>query len=293
MKDSKTNQGNPIDLDQLSTAELERLLQNDFLASRGQTDPEFVAAAMEVIARRKDKPAPEVDVDAAWETFRTRMKQGHGQEEATDEAAPELPPSTTLEPKRTGKRRWLRRTVAAAAVVVVLVCLSIVPVQGTSLVQTFVSWTGDQFSFTSASEDTSSGEQEIFSDLVYQQAEETISSLTDQPVLPTWYPEGCSIIRVEENQLDSGYNVIVVFSLDGKEFLLTVGTYNTSAELPLYEYEKNDSSVEEYYVNHIPHYIMGNIERNSVTWRNGNSECSIQGFLSVDTLKQMIDSIYS
>lgn len=287
MKDPKTDRGNPIDLDQLSTAELERLLQNDFLASRGQTDPEFVAAAMEVIARRKEKPAPEVDVDAAWETFQARMKQEHGQEEAT----PELPPSAALEPKRPRKRRWLRRTVAIAAVVAVLVCLSLVPVQGTSLVQSFVGWTGNTFSF--GQENSSLEEQKIFSDSLYQQVEKSVSSLTDQPVLPTWYPEGSSIIRVEENTASNGHNIVVIFSLENKEFSLSIGIYNTSEDLPVYQYEKNDGSVEEYYCNHIPHYIMGNIEQNCVVWRNGLVECSIQGFLAVDTLKQMINSIYT
>ncbi len=287
MKNPKNNQGNPVDLDQLSTAELERLLQNDFLASHGQTDPEFIAAAMEVIARRKDNPTPTVDVDAAWETFRARMKQ----EANTAEAAPELPPSAAQEPKRPKKRHWLRRTVAAAAIVAVLVCLSMVPVQGTSLAQTLVSWTGNTFSF--AQENSSTEEQEILGNLMYQQAEKSISDLTDLPILPTWYPEGSTVIRVEENQMDGGCNIVIVFSSDGKEFLLTAGIYNTSSDLPFYEYEKNDTFVEEYYVNHIPHYIMSNMERNSVTWRNGISECSIQGFLSVDTLKQMIDSIYT
>ena len=291
MKDSKSGRGNPVDLDQLSTPELERLLRNDFLASRGQTDPEFVAAAMEVIARRKDKTTPEVDVDAAWKKFQDRIKKELEQKESAPEATSELPPSGVQGSKRTGGRRWLRRTVAAAAVVAVLVCLSMVPVQGTSLAKTLVSWTGNTFSF--AQENSSAEEQEILGNLMYQQAEKSISNLTDLPILPTWYPEGSTVIRVEENQMDSGHNIVIVFSSDGKEFLLTVGIYNTSSDLPFYEYEKNDTFVEEYYVNHIPHYIMSNMGRNSVTWRNGISECSIQGFLPVDTLKQMIDSIYA
>ena len=61
----------------------------------------------------------------------------------------------------------------------------------------------------------------------------------------------------------------------------------------LANYEKNEGSPEEYYVNGIPHYIMGNMARNVAIWRNGNVECSIQGFLTVDQLKQMIDSIYA
>ncbi len=287
MKAPKSGMGNPIDLDQLSTQELEGLVRNDFLASHGQTDPEFVAAAMEVIARRKDQTTPTVDVDAAWETFRARMKQDLGQKADAPEAAPELPAGQ--ETKKTGTRRWLRPAVAAAAVVAILVCLSLVPVQGTSLLGTLVGWTGGSSSFVSQEE---TSEKSVFSNVVYQQVEETISNLSEQPVLPTWYPKGSSVIRVEENQMDDGCNFMIVFALNGEEYLLTAGIYDNASELPLYEYEKNDVVVEEYYTNNIPHYIMSNMERNTVAWRNKNAECSIQGFLSIDTLKQMIDSIY-
>lgn len=286
MKDSKTGQGNPVDLDRLSIPELEGLIRNDFLASHGRTDPEFVAAAMEVIARRKAEGSPQADVDAAWETFQTRMKQKYGQQEDT----PELPPSAGQAPERPKKRRWLRPAVAAAAVVAILVCLSLVPVQGTSLLGTLVGWTDDTVSFLSEEKNSSNS---LSNDMVYQKVTETISSLTSQPVFPTWYPEGTSLIRTEENSLDDGYNYTIVYSLDGHEFILTVGIYDHSSELPQYKYEKNDNSVEEYYVNGIPHYIMSNMERLSATWRNQNVECSIQGYFSVDTLKKMIDSIYS
>lgn len=290
MKDSKSGRGNPVDLDQLSTPELERLLRNDFLASRGQTDPEFVAAAMEVIARRKDKTTPEVDVDAAWEKFQARMKKELEQKASAPEDTPELPPSGVQGSKRTRGRRWLRRTVAAAAVVAVLVCLSLVPVQGTSLLKTFVGWTDDTASLLPTE---NSDKNDFFNNVMYQRVVETVSNYTDQPILPTWYPEGSSIIRVEENSVNNGYNVIVIFSLNGKEFSMSIGIYNDTTSLPTYQYEKNEGSVEEYYSNGIPHYIMGNMDQNSVVWRSGLTECSIQGFLSTDEIKKMVDSIYT
>ena len=286
MKDSKTGQGNPVDLDRLSIPELEGLIRNDFLASHGRTDPEFVAAAMEVIARRKAEGSPQADVDAAWETFQTRMKQKYGQQED----APELPPSAGQAPERPKKRRWLRPAVAAAAVVAILVCLSLVPVQGTSLLGTLVGWTDDTTSFLSG---TKPIQDNVFSNAMYEQAEKTITSLTDQPILPTWYPEGTTVTRVEEDPADDSYNCVIIFSLDGKEFLLSIGIFNSEEILPSYQYEKNEGSVEEYVFNNIPHYIMGNLDRNTVAWRKGNAECSIQGFLSIDILKQMVNSIYS
>ena len=289
MKDSKSGRGNPIDLDQLSTPELERLLRNDFLASRGQTDPEFVAAAMEVIARRKDKPAPTVDVDAAWEKVQARMKKELDQKASAPEAAPELPPSGVQEAKRIGGRRWLRRTLAAAAVVAVLACLSLVPVQGTSLLKTFVGWTDDAASFLP---EEKSDENEAMDNVMYKQVVESVSKLTDQPVFPTWYPDGSLLLRVEESTMDDGYLFTGVFSLNDQEFTLSIGVYGLPTDLPLYKYEKNSDSVEEYYVNDIPHYIMSNMDRTTATWRSGNVECSIQGFLPVETLKKMINSIY-
>lgn len=293
MKDSKTGQGNPVDLDRLSIPELEGLIRNDFLASHGRTDPEFVAAAMEVIARRKAEGSPQADVDAAWETFQTRMKQKYGQQED----APELPPSAGQAPEHPKKRRWLRSAVAAAAVVAILVCLSLVPVQGTSLLQSFVSWTGDTFSFTQEGISTVNEEQDIFSDLMYQQVEESILNLTDQPILPTWYPEGSSIIRVEENPMDYGYNYTIIFSLDNKEFLLCINIYQDETRMEdislSAEYEKNNGSAEEYYSNGIPHYLMENLAQSSAVWRNHSVECSIHGYLSISDLKKMIDSIYT
>lgn len=287
MKDSKTGQGNPVDLDRLSIPELEGLIRNDFLASHGRTDPEFVAAAMEVIARRKAEGSPQADVDAAWETFQTRMKQKYGQQED----APELPPSAGQAPERPKKRRWLRPAVAAAAVVAILVCLSLVPVQGTSLLGTLVGWTDDTVSFLP---NTDIGqEKNIFSDNeMYRQVSESISSFTSYPVLPSWYPEGSTIVRIEENTMDDGHMFMIIFSFNEQEYLVSIGIYDDLSELPSYSYEKNEGSVEEYYSNGIPHYIMSNLEQNTATWRNGNTECSIHAFLPIDTLKKMIDSIY-
>ena len=45
-------------------------------------------------------------------------------------------------------------------------------------------------------------------------------------------------------------------------------------------------------LNGVLHYLMKNNETYSVAWTNGNIEGHIQGDLSVDDLKKMVDSIY-
>lgn len=57
-------------------------------------------------------------------------------------------------------------------------------------------------------------------------------------------------------------------------------------------YQKDANQLETYNVNGISHYIMKNNETHSVAWTNGNIEGHIQGLLSVDDLKKMVDSIY-
>ena len=50
--------------------------------------------------------------------------------------------------------------------------------------------------------------------------------------------------------------------------------------------------VTDYEINGMHHDMVSNYENNLVAWTNENVECIIQGDLSMDELKQMIDSIY-
>lgn len=304
MNNPKNTLGKYPWLEQLSTQALEDLLRQDFAAGEGHSDPDFVTAILEVIAQRTPDEALPVDTDTAWASLRARTLDKPHDPAPTEEEPKE-------EPFPAPKRRRPRRPWVVAAVVCLMVCLLAVPVQGQSLLESLVSWTGSTFTFL-PQEDTGEepanlpsladpsfsareefSDDEIYSKVVYQQVEEAVADLTDRPVLPTWYPEGSLLTRVEENPMDDGYNFTLVFSWNDTEFMVSVTVYNSEADMDILNYEKNEGSPEEYYVTGIPHYIMGNMARNVAIWRNGTVECSIQGFLTVDQLKQMIDSIYA
>lgn len=304
MNNPKNTLGKYPWLEQLSTQALEDLLRQDFAAGEGHSDPDFVAAILEVIAQRTPDEALPVDTDTAWASLRARTLDKPHDPAPTEEEPKE-------EPFPAPKRRRPRRPWVVAAVVCLMVCLLAVPVQGQSLLESLVSWTGSTFTFLPQEDigeepanlpslaDPSFSAREEFSDdetyskVVYQQVEEAVADLTDRPVLPTWYPEGSLLTRVEENPMDDGYNFTLVFSWDDTEFMVSVTVYNSEADMDILNYEKNEGSPEEYYVNGIPHYIMGNMARNSAVWRNDTAECSIRGFLTTDQLKQIIDSIYA
>lgn len=300
-------------LEQLSTQALEDLLRQDFAAGEGHSDPDFVAAILEVIAQRTPDETLPVDTDTAWASLRARTLDKPHDPTPTEED-PKVVPFPDPKPPRQeppAKSRRPRRPWVVAAVVCLLVCLLAVPVQGQSLLETLVTWTGSTFSFlpqegageepatlpSQADPDFSSREafadDEAYSEAVYPQVQAAVASLTDRPVLPTWYPEGSLLTRVEENPMDDGYMLLAAFSLNGEEFHICVTVYNTEEEMDVRNYEKNEGMPEEYPVHGITHYIMGNMARNVAIWRNGNVECSIQGFLTVDQLEQMIDSIYA
>lgn len=101
---------------------------------------------------------------------------------------PEVAPGPAVRrPAKAPRRKAPRRALAVAAVVCVLVCLSILPVQGSSLLQNLVQWSDANFSFLSREPD---GTEAVLRSPDYQQVEKTVSELTDRPVLPTWYPAG-------------------------------------------------------------------------------------------------------
>ena len=291
-----------------TTQELENLLHQDFEASQGTLKPEDVLAIAEELNRRQTDTPTQETVQASWEAFRARIREGDRPAQEEKEVSP---PSTANRPTgQPDRRKALRRGIAVAAVVCLMVCLLVVPVQGQSLLETLVSWTGNTFTFLpqgNTNEDPATlpsqadpffsareefSDDETYSKVVYQQVEEAVADLTDRPVLPTWYPEGSQLTRVEENLMDDGYDLTLVFSLDGTEFTISFTFYNSKGDMDIRNYEKNEGSPEPYTIHGISHYIMGNMERNSVIWRNGTVECGIQGILTEKQLKQMIDSIY-
>ncbi len=288
-------------LEQLSSEELESLLQQDFVSGESRSDTDLVMAVLDTLDQREAQPA---NLDAAWETFRTRClrSQETAPEPPSDPPAPSpaaaAPASTTVVPASAPAASFLssqrhpalRRVITVAAAVCVLMCLMTLPAYASGKLQDHIRWTDETFYFLPEHPSAVVNTQE------YLYWEQKMRALTDRSVLPTWYPEGSTITRIEETPPldDFGSKVSVIFQAGDREFLIHNLVYASQEILDLNtpEYEKNPGSPEEYFSHGIPHYIMGNMERNVAVWRNGLTENLISGYLSVDELKKMIDSIY-
>ena len=57
-------------------------------------------------------------------------------------------------------------------------------------------------------------------------------------------------------------------------------------------YEKNEDSGDVQYTSSgMPYYVMENLERTVVVWKDETAEYSLSGFLTQDELERMMNSI--
>lgn len=273
MKQNFENRGSRTAWDEMTTQELEDLLAQDFAADQdGFLSPEDILAITEVINDREEDTPSQADAQAAWEAFRARI-----QEEANPEDA------STKRKARKIPRRFLRCAVVAA----VLAALLAVPVAADYSPHHLVRWTEQHFSFLSRGDLP----QENPGGVTYAEVKETVEDLATQPVLPQWYPLGTTLEEMTVDELVDGTSISILFSLRGDTFTLFIDVFHGEQDGTAL-YEKSPGDVETYYVGHIPHYIMKNMDRQTAVWRNGNTENAIHGNLSTTELQTMIDSIY-
>ena len=264
----------------LSTPALEKLLSADFLSDEDNLSPEEIHKITEVITKREREAhtLPQVDVDAAWETFLAKVK----------DLPPEEPPTIKEEDKVVPlhkPRRYVKKLRWAVATAAVL-CALVVPASATGVLDDLSQWVSGTFSLSPRG-DVAQG----INDAMYGELKEEVAAITDVSVLPTWYPEDSILERITTDYLDFGTLLGAEFSIKGEQFYFTVTVAEDIDKLDT-TYEKDNDPPERYIIDDIPHYIMSNYEQNLILWRNENVECCISGELPVEDLKAMVDSIY-
>lgn len=264
----------------LSTPALEKLLSADFLSDEDNLSPEEIYKITEVITKREREAntSPQVDVNAAWETFLAKVK------DLPPEETPAIKEEDKVVPFQKPHRyvKKLRWAVAAAAVL----CALVVPASATGMLDDLSQWVSGTFSLSPRG-DVAQG----INDAMYGELKEEVAAITDVSVLPTWYPEDSILERITTDYLDFGTLLGAEFSIKGEQFYFTVTVAEDIDKLDT-TYEKDNDPPERYIIDDIPHYIMSNYEQNLILWRNENVECCISGELPVEDLKAMVDSIY-
>lgn len=288
-------------LDQFTTEQLEALLRGE----SERTDEDWTEAVfhiLEVIERRERENSTGrlPDADKAWAEFQQyyNIPEGRGEElYGTPTDFDSVLPAAEKQAKRKPRRlkTWLKQGLIAAAVLLVGVVAA--QAAGIDVFGTLGRWTNEHFTFvisTPSSGDKGVHEGDGADDPLAAEFRVALEEHGIYEVLvPTWYPEGFEPVNGVESVSDSiGSAVWVTFLHEyGRSFMVSVDYYNDPKEIEKRIFEKDNTPVEEYLSNGKRFYILSNLQTDTAMWSQGNLVWSIQGKLSQDEIKNIIDSM--
>lgn len=286
---NKNQYGSDAYLEQLSTEQLEDILRAD-LASEDQENDEAVFHILEVLEKReKENPTGRLpDTDQAWKEFQQyyNIPEGEGQSLYPVRSDPETQPAPTPTKK---SRRFRPRKILVVAAVLVLMFGSMLTAQaaGVDVFGAIGRWTEEKFHFeiapTSADGTTDYTFREVSTERGFS-----------KNLIPTWYPEGFEAFEPEDNSIEDYVNSVYCQYINKEEnrsYLAMVSQYYDSSSIESTVYEKDETEVEIYEHNGKNFYIMSNLDSETATWSDGTFKIDIVGQLTVDEIKQIIDSI--
>ena len=151
-----------------------------------------------------------------------------------------------------------------------------------------VVWTKESFGYrtgeTTYPTEDEIRQQELFQDLAAVLETYEITA----PVVPTWMPKG---FELESFKVDHWLTWRTLYSLYRYgERVLTIQYVITTDPLVKYEADRDEDTI--FFAGGIEHRIKTNSGTIAVTWTSDNIECVIDGDISLDEMKKLINSIY-
>ena len=149
-------------------------------------------------------------------------------------------------------------------------------------------WKQSTFSLPNQQE---SGTVAVLTNPDYLKVVETVKDATGTALLPNWYPDGTTVEQVEDNSNDNFLSYSIILSKAKQHLSLSALTYDKNSTINSM-YEKNEDSGDVQYTSSgMPYYVMENLERTVVVWKDETAEYSLSGFLTQDELERMMNSI--
>lgn len=272
-----------------TTEELEELLALDFAEDNAKPDADYISTILEVIEERENNTEERnKETLAAWNEFQVYRKEAESQEllEAGKSEEPTPDHRRIIEYRQKSRKRgsaW--RMGIVAAVLAVLLCNTAF---GWNLFQAIAEWTVETFYFITGREIAEVQTSDAFSHL-----HNSVGLYTDVHCVPQCAPAGTQELgTLNVNERNNHYSIAMGYTTGDSTFTIQIIVYKEVPDSYYGVYQKDASIQEEYVAGGIKHYIAGNIENLSCAWTNGNVEGHIQGNLTIDEMKQMINSIY-
>lgn len=276
MSDNQSRRTEFAKYDTMATEELEEILREDSQSPEGQeSDGELLLYVMEVLAHRKrNSDNPGKTAQQAWESFE---KHYLPKKEAQSESKKALP--------------GLRRCIAAVAAAALLLTIPLTAsaLSWNEIWNAVATWAKETFSFVSQPDATQATEPSPTNFDGYESLQQALAETNrGNELVPTWIPDRYNLldITVDENPVRKSY--VAMYMGENGMLMITVQSHIGSDPERI---EISEDLLETYKVSEIDYYIFSNVDQLRAVWINGSYECNISGNLTVEEMKQMIDSI--
>ena len=264
--------------DSQPTEELQEFLCKHAMGELPQEpDIEEVHYVMEVLAKRRQQ-GPQV--------FRSN-------EEAYAEFRKHYMPKENEKKTRAVARtvRVLRTVAAVLAVVLVLTAGVSVSADAfdVDIWGKFATWTGDIFHFADPGESTTGTQPVEENNLELKSLQEAIAqqAITEK-LVPTWLPDGYTHKDLSVQNSPRERTICAIYEKNDERLVIRIRqTIGVEPE----QIEKNDNLMEVYVIDGVKYFIFSNTDTLQATWVVGEFECQIIGKISIEEMKEMINSI--
>ena len=259
-------------LEQLSTEELDRMLQNEL--QKEPVDGDAVRMILRVLRKQDEEQEAEIDAASqkAWEKYLRETK--------------------LQERKPVEKKNWMLRIAAAAAVLCLVLLVTPQDAEAESFIGMITRWTDSIFEFFDPKDTRRNPvEYEFKTDHPgLQQVYDTVVEMgVTDPVVPMWIPEGFELVKREVEKTDKKTSLIFGFKAENQDLVIQIDVYDSKVPRT---YHKDEFYVETFEKRGNEHTFLRNNERWMSIWSIDNGECFLTTNCQEDIFHQIITSIY-
>lgn len=268
----------------MSTEELQQILREDASKPEGQeeTSTEALFYIMEVLAQRRKARNEGRSPEEALEAFHKYYEEG--------EVPSKLEREPVVQKKNSTTPNWIKRLVAAAAIIILVFSGTITAKAfGFDLWEIIVKWTQETFHFGYVSDSPDVSAPENDNPLVFEGLKSSLETYEiDANLVPSWIPEGYVEDTVRTQDTPKQRQFVAKYKRDDQVIKVWITDYLDGHPSQL---EQSDDVIDVYESYGVKYYIIKNNEELRAAWVKDSFECYIIGPLSIEEIKQMIDSI--
>ena len=264
----------------MSTEELQEILRKHTHGElETEPDTQDLFEIMEVLSKRRHNENPQAfrsDEEAFAEFKQYYMPKAK---------------NVSAQPKKFRFPTRLIRTVAAVLAIVLILTVGMTVTANAfrfDLWGKIASWTKEIFHFSDVSgPDVTEPKKD--NPVEYNQLRKVLKDHEiEEGIIPSWLPDGYKHKDVTVKVSPKVKSIQAVYENNNVELIISI---RQTIGVPAHQVEKTEDLLEIYTAGGVDYYIFSNTDTLHVAWSIGEFECKIVGEITVEEMKEMINSI--